>query len=144
MVGCLYYGVEDLNFVRHLSLGTCLCLIELKKSTGFVVCFLVMVRMYTPPSKKYLPPPAVNVKDDLLQCSKQNTARVFMKQRAQDFTAEMVTVVVNLLDIHFHHFVPLFGLFNYALMHRELFRVFMQKLSWQARVVLIWPVHLLV
>ena len=40
------------NFVRHLSLSTCLCLIELKKSTGFVICFLVMVRMYTPLSKK--------------------------------------------------------------------------------------------
>lgn len=101
----LLYGVEDLNFVRHLSLGTCLCLIELKKSTGFVICFRVMVRMCTPPSKKYLPPPAMNIKDDLLKCSKQNTLRVFMKQRAQDFTAQMVTVVINLLDIHFYHFM---------------------------------------
>ena len=42
----------------------------------------------------------MNVKDDLLKWSKQNTVRVFMKQRAQDFTAQMMTVVVNLLVIH--------------------------------------------
>ena len=84
----------------------------------------------------------MNVKDDLLKWSKQNTVRVFMGSRFYSSNDDCSCQLVG-YSLPSFYVLP-FGLFDYALMHQELFRVFMQKLSWQACVVLIWPLHLLV